>query len=119
MKKFAIALFLAAAFTHQAFAVSSFLANLHDKYIATGGALTTTTTSAQTSVIAGLVVFADNGEAYINIGSEEAKDALKIAVEKYNNNEALSEIDRAILDIYSRELEMSQTQLVEKVSADL
>lgn len=118
MKKFMLALSLMIAASNS-FAVGSFLAALHDKYIAIGGMLTTTTTSIQWGFMAGLVVFADNGEAYVNIGSDAAKEALKVAVQKSMDGEELSVEDQAILDIYVQATGLSEAELIEKVTPEL
>jgi hypothetical protein len=118
MKKFVLALSLMIA-SSQTFAVASFLAGLHDKYIAVAGLLTTTTTSVEWGFLAGLVVFADNGQAYVNIGSDAAKDALKLAVQKSNDGEALSQEDRAIFEIYEEATGLSEAELIAKVTPEL
>ncbi len=118
MKKLIIALVIAIS-TSQSFAAASFLAGLHDKYLALGGLLTTTTTSVQWGFIAGLVVFADNGEAYINIGSDAAKEALKVAVQKTIDGEELTQEDKAIIEIYANGTGLTEAELIAKVSADL
>ncbi len=118
MKKLMLALALTFA-TSQSFAVASFLAGLHDKYLAVGGLLTTTTTSVQWGFIAGLVVFADNGEAYINIGSDAAKEALKVAVQKNNDGEELNQEDKAIFEIYEQATGLTEAELIAKVTPEL
>lgn len=118
MKKFVLALALMIA-SSQSFAVAAFLAGLHDKYIALGGMLTTTTTSVQWGFVAGLVVFADNGEAYINIGSDAAKDAVRVAVQKVVDGVELSPEDQAIIEIYAQGTGLSEAEIIEKVSAEL
>jgi hypothetical protein len=69
--------------------------------------------------VAGLVVFADNGEAYINIGSDAAKEAVKIAVQKTVDGEELSPEDKAIIEIYAQGTGLSEAEIIEKVSAEL
>ncbi len=118
MKKLVLALALTIA-SSQSFAVASFLAGLHDKYLALGGMLSVTTTSVQFGFVAGLVVFADNGEAYINIGSEAAKDALKVAVQKVNDGEELTEEDKAIIAIYALGTNLSEAEIIAKVTPEL
>ena len=118
MKKLILALVIAIS-TSQSFAAASFLAGLHDKYLALGGLLTTTTTSVQWGFIAGLVVFADNGEAYINIGSDAAKEALKVAVQKTIDGEELTQEDKAIIEIYANGTNLTEAELIAKVSAEL
>ncbi len=118
MKKLVLALALTIA-SSNSFAVASFLAGLHDKYLAIGGMLSVTTTSVQFGFVAGLVVFADNGDAYINIGSEAAKEALKVAVQKVNDGEELTEEDKAIVAIYAQGTNLSQAEIIAKVTPEL
>lgn len=118
MKKFVLALSLMIA-SSQSFAVAAFLAGLHDKYIALGGMLTTTTTSAHWGFLAGLVVFADNGQAYINIGSTAAKEAVELAVQKIVDGEELTPEDKAILEIYAQGTGLSEAQIIKKIAVDL
>ncbi len=118
MKKLMLALVLAIT-TSQSFAAASFLAGLHDKYLAVGGLLTTTTTSVQWGFIAGLVVFADNGEAYINVGSDAAKEALKLAVQKTVDGEELTQEDKAIIEIYAQATGLTEAELIAKVTPEL
>ncbi len=103
----------------QAFSAASFLAGLHDKYIAAGGLLTSTTVSVAVSPLAGLVTFLENGEPYINLGSEEAQDALKIAVEKTVNGEELSEADSSIIAIVAESEGMTESEVISSVAAEL
>jgi hypothetical protein len=118
MKKFilTIALMIAAS---QAFAVASFLAGINNAYITVGGLLTTTTTSVHVTPFAGLVVFADNGEAFINVGSEEAKEALKVAVQKTIDGEELSYEDSALIEIYAQHTNLSADEVIQAVAAEL
>jgi len=118
MKKFILALCLTVS-ASQSFGAASFLAGLHDKYIALGGLLTTTTISFSYGALFGLVVFADNGEAYINLGSEDAKEALKLAVQKSVDGEILTNEDKAILEIYANQSGMDQEELIQTVAQEL
>lgn len=118
MKKFIAALVLSSV-VGQSFAAGSFLAALHDKRIALGGLLTTTTISVAYGVLVGAIVFADNGDAFVNLGSAEAQDALKLAVQKSVDGEALSDEDQAILEIYATQTNNNVNVLVEKVAAEL
>ncbi len=103
----------------QAFAVGSFLARLHDKRVALGGLLTTTTSSAAYGILTGVVAFGDNGEAYVNLGAPQAQDALKLAVQKSLDGEKLSSEDKAILEIFATETDNDIDLLIEKVAAEL
>lgn len=118
MKKLILALCLTVS-ASQSFGAASFLAGLHDKYIALGGLLTTTTVSFHFGALYGLLVFADNGEAYINLGSDEAKEALKLAVQKSLDGEVLTNEDIAILEIYVNQSGMDQEELIKTVAAEL
>ena len=118
MKKLISAL-LIATICGQVFAAGSFLAGLHDKRIALGGLLTTTTTSAAYGVLAGIIAFADNGEAYVNLGSADAQDALKLAVQKSLDGETLTNEDKAILEIYATQTDNNVDKLIETVSSEL
>jgi hypothetical protein len=118
MKKLMLAFALTIA-TAQSFAAASFLAGLNDKYLALGGLLTTTTTSVHWGFMAGLVVFADNGEAYINVGSDTAKEALKLAVQKINDGEELTLEDKAIIEIYAQATGLTEADLIAKVTPEL
>lgn len=118
MKKLILAATLFTSIS-QAFSAASFLAGLHDKYIAAGGLLTSTTVSVAVSPLAGLVTFLENGEPYINLGSEEAQDALKIAVEKTVNGEELSEADSSIIAIVAESEGMTESEVISSVAAEL
>src|SRR4051794_24565265 len=115
MKKFIAALLLTAT-VGNAFAAGSFLAALHDKRIALGGLLTTITISSAYGILVGVIVFADNGDAYVNLGSVEAQDALKLAVQKSLDGEALNNEDQAILEIFATQTNNNVNVLVEKVA---
>jgi hypothetical protein len=118
MKKI-ISVLILSSFISQAFAAGSFLAALHDKRIALGGISTTTTTSSAYGLLAGIIAFADNGEAYVNLGSEQAQDALKLAVQKVLDGETLNNEDKAILEIYATQTNNDVSKLIEKVSSEL
>jgi hypothetical protein len=118
MKKI-FSIIILSSFLTKAFAAGSFLAALHDKRIALGGISTTTTTTSAYGLLAGIIAFADNGEAYINLGSEEAQDALKLAVQKVVDGESLNNEDKAILEIYASQTNNDISRLVETVSSEL
>lgn len=103
----------------QAFATAAFLANLHGKALLPGHLFTTTTTSSSVSPFAGLVVYASSGEAYIDLGSEEAKEALKLAVQKSVDGEALSSEDESLIAIYAESTGMSSEAVVSAVAKEL
>lgn len=118
MKKLLLAFVLTATMS-QAFAAAAFLASLHDKTIALGGMLTSTTVSVFASPLAGLIVFADNGEAYLDLEATEAMDTLMIAVDKSINGEELTDLDVSIIDIYATAKGVSHEELVSEASLEL
>lgn len=119
MKKMFLALALTIAST-QAFSVASQLGMISgDVRVSFGGALTTTTTFGLTNALIGLVALADNGEAYINIGSPEAKAAVKLAVQKSVEGEKLSSEESTLISIYAEHLNLSEKAFIDSVAQEL
>lgn len=118
MKKLLFTIMLTATMT-QAFGAAAFLAALGGGHVALGGMLTSTTVSVLASPLAGLIVFADNGEAFMDLQATEAVDTLMIAVDKSNNGEELTDLDVSIMDIYATAKGVSIDELIEEVSLEL
>jgi hypothetical protein len=119
MKKIFLALALTIAST-QAFSVASQLGMIQgDIRISLGSALTTSTTFGFTNALIGLVALADNGEAYINIAAPEAKEAVKLAVQKSVEGEKLSTEESSLITIYAQHLNMSEKAFIDSVAQEL
>lgn len=118
MRKLLATLLLAATVT-PAFATVSFLAGLNDRYVATGGLLTTTTVSVYTSPLIGLAVFLDNGEAYVDLKSDKAVGTLMVAVEHSVYGEEMSDLDVSIIQVYADSMGVSSDEMVEIAAQNL
>lgn len=112
MKKLLMALVLAASMT-QAFATASFLAALGGAHVALGGMHTSITVAIAASPLAGLIVFADNGDAFIDIESKEAMDAFLLAIDKTVHGEKLTDAEVSLIEIYAHAYDLTFKEMVD------
>lgn len=119
MKRLILALMLT-VFSAQSFAAASALGVVRGNLtVSLGGLITTSTTFGAGNVLFGLIVLADNGEAFINIGSEEAKEAVTLAVQKSVDGEKLSAEESALIQIYAQHMNLSEKAFIETIAEEL